>query len=110
VTFVWSGGIGYRSQPEAGEFELAVDGRKVCKVPFTGESAEWPCDGGGRLRYYVLRRTSEDTAGVFFLTLPKGQFEPGRAVSLTLSAPGKGSRRWISVAPYRDACRSFFGG
>jgi hypothetical protein len=106
VTFVWSGGIGYGSQPEAGGWELAVDGRKACEVPFTDTSAEWPCAGGGTLRFYVLRRTSEDSAGLFFLTLPKGQWQAGKAVSLTLSTAGKGSRRWMSLAPYRDALRS----
>ena len=102
VTFVWSGGIGYRSQPDAAAFELALNGQKLLDIPFTSSSTEWPCGPGATLRYFVLRKTPDDTAGLFFLTLPTSKVPPSRSVELTLSAPGKGSRRWISLVPYRD--------
>ena len=61
------------------------------------------------LRYSAasIRRTAEDTAGIFLLTLPAKDLRPGQPLVLTLSAGGKGSRRWISVVPYTDAARRF---
>ena len=107
VTFVWAGGMGYRSQPDAGPFILSMNGRKLCEVEFTSESGAWNCGDGVRLRFHVMRKTAEDSAGFFLLDVPRSRLTPGDGVELSWSAPGKGSRRWIAVAPYRDVLDDF---
>lgn len=102
AVFVWSGGMGYRSQPDRGPFELRLDGRLLCEISFVRDSGQWPCQGGGALRYSITDRTDEDTFGIFVLTLPASRAVPGKSFDLTLSASGTGSYRWVSVAPYRD--------
>lgn len=107
--FVWSGGMGFRSEPEVGAFELSLNGQPLCSIPFVTGSAEWQCHGGGTLRYEVSRKTGEDTFGLFLLTLPSSQLVPGQPVELTLTGAGKGSRRWVSVAPYQTVVQSLGG-
>jgi hypothetical protein len=87
-----------------------MNGHKLCDVPFTAKPTQWNCDGGGQLRYDVLRRTSEDTVGLFLLTLPAARVKPDEAVELSIDAPGVRSRRWISLVPYSDAIKDLRGG
>jgi hypothetical protein len=103
VTFVWAGGIGWRSQPGGGGFSLAMGGQRLLDFPFVTESTRWrSTDGSVTLDYQVRRSTSEDTFGLFLLTVPADRVMPGRAVELALTATAQGSRRWISVVPYTD--------
>jgi hypothetical protein len=106
VTFVWAGGLGYRSQPGGGSFVLEMNGRKVCDIPFVSASAQWPCDLSATLRYQVCRTTDEDTFGLFCLSIPTAKVVPGQPVELTLTGTAEGSQRWISVSPYRDVVKS----
>jgi hypothetical protein len=103
VTFVWAGGIGWRSQPGGGQFGLELDGKPLLEFPFTAQSAHWLSgDGAAKLEYFVRRNDSEDTFGVFFLTLPAERVAPGRPAELALTATAQDSRRWVSVTPYTD--------
>jgi beta-galactosidase len=108
VTFVWAGGVGYRSQPDAGPFVLSMNGHKLGEVPFTSESSSWSCGDGVMLHYWPIRKTGEDSAGFFLLDVPRAHLtSAGGTIELSWSAPGKGSRRWIAVAPYRDVSDDF---
>jgi hypothetical protein len=84
-----------------------MNGQKLCDIPFTSASSTWPCGDGVTLRYWVIRKTEEDSAGFFLLELPRSRMTPGRGIELTLSTPGTGSGRWIAVAPYRDVLSDF---
>ena len=107
VTFVWAGGIGWRSQPEGGTFSLWVDGKQRLSFPFATQSTRWSGpDESLRLDYLVRRATNEDTFGLFFLTLPADQVGPGRSCEIALTAPAADSRRWVSLVPYTDVVRA----
>ncbi len=107
VTFVWAGGIGWRSQPEGGPLVLWVNGKPRLSFPFTTQSTRWSSpDDSTRLDYLVRRATNEDTFGLFFLTLPADQVGPGRSCEIALTAPAADSRRWVSLVPYTDVVRA----
>lgn len=103
VTFVWAGGIGWRSQPGGGHFSLALNGTRLLDFPWTDRSASWrSADGAATLRYVVRRTTPEDTVGLFFLTLPAGRLTPGKPAELSITATAQNSRRWVNLVPYTD--------
>ncbi len=80
VTFVWAGGIGWRSQPGGGGFSLAVDGKPLLDFPFVSESTRWQsADGSVALDYQVRRSDAEDTFGLFLLTVPADRVTPGES-------------------------------
>jgi beta-galactosidase len=105
VIFVWSGGIGFHSEPAGGPFELSMNGEKICDIPFVTKSAQWKCKDGMALRYFVSRKAGEDSFGLFFLKVPSDKVR-GHNVELTLTAPARASKRWISVAPYEDVVKN----
>jgi hypothetical protein len=109
AALVWSGGMGYRSQPDAGPFELWVDGKKLIEARLSDQAVEWIGADGARLKFVPHVVNSEDRLGIFYLTLPPGSANPGRRVELSWRATGSGSRRWVSVAPYRDVVREIGG-
>ena len=103
VTFVWAGGIGWRSMPGGGHFSLALNGKPLLDFPFVTESARWrSADGTATLDYFMRRSDSEDTFGVFYLTVPADRVPTGQAAQLALTATAQDSRRWVSVTPYTD--------
>ncbi len=103
VTFVWAGGIGWRSEPGGGHFSLALNGRHVLDFPFAQTTTSWKSkDGAVRLQYMVRRRVGVDSLGLFFLTVPRSQIRPGQPVELTVTATAQKSRRWFGLSPYTD--------
>ncbi len=103
ITFVWAGGLGWRSQPGGGHFRLALGGQPLLDFTHSTASAVWrSADGQVTLHYEVRRHTDEDSFGVFYLTLPAARVKPGQAVDLTVTATAQDSRRWLSLAPYAD--------
>lgn len=106
VTFVWAGGIDSRSPSEGGTFALAMNAHRLCDIPFVTKSAEWQGELDSKLSYQVCRATAEGTLGLFCLTIPTAHLVPGHAIELTITGPAKGSRRWISVSPYRDVAKT----
>ncbi|MBQ2684378.1 MAG: hypothetical protein IJG02_10970, partial [Thermoguttaceae bacterium] len=82
VTFVFSGGLGYREQPETGGFALEVNGQEVLTFDLPPASAlskargktsvyRWTCDNGVTLSLEILRFTGQDTFGRFSLSVPR---------------------------------------
>jgi hypothetical protein len=103
VTFVWAGGIGWKSQPGGGHFSLAINGRHVLDFPFVQTTTTWKSpDGAARLQYLVLRSTNEDSFGLFLLTVPKSQVKAGEPVELTITATAQKSQRWFGLNPITD--------
>jgi hypothetical protein len=107
VTFVWAGGIGWRSQPDGGHFSISMNGASALEFRFTTQTARWrSSDGAVSLDYVVRRSTNEDTFGLFYLTVPADRLQPGKAAELTVTATAQNSRRWFSVCPYTDVVAS----
>jgi hypothetical protein len=46
--------------------------------------------------------TPEDTAGLFYLGLPRSLVTPGQPCRLTVKSLGSGSQRWFALHPYTD--------
>ena len=79
VTFVWSGAMG--SLAPGGGFAIFVNGHAAADCDVVLESAQFPCrDKACRLLYDVLyTKNGVDSAGHFFLTVPKAWVKAGRA-------------------------------
>jgi hypothetical protein len=103
VTFVWTGGIGWRTEPEGGHFTLALSGKPLLDFPFTQQTSHWKSDDGtARFHYLVKRMLGPDSFGVFYLTVPRDRVAPGRAAQITAAATAQNSRRWLGLNPYTD--------
>jgi hypothetical protein len=103
VTFAWAGGIGWETEPAGGRFRLLIDGRPTLDFPFTVSSAAWTSpDGRTTLRYVVRRNVGPDSFGLFLLTVPTSAVARGRSVELSVTATAAHSKRWFSLAPYRN--------
>jgi hypothetical protein len=80
-----------------------VDGRRTLDFPFVTQTTTWrSADGAAALRYIARRGTSEDTLGIFMLTVPAAVVAAGKPAELELTASAQGSKRWVSVVPYTD--------
>ncbi|MBQ6619056.1 MAG: hypothetical protein IJH68_02775 [Thermoguttaceae bacterium] len=114
VTFVFSGGLGYREQPETGGFALEVNGQEVLTFDLPPASAlskargktsvyRWTCDNGVTLSLEILRFTGQDTFGRFSLSVPR-ELLSGEAggEKISVRSLGEGSRRWFAVVPMFD--------
>lgn len=103
ASFVWAGGIGWRSQPAGGGFAVSLDGQPVLDIPFVTTTTRWHDPGGSiTLDYRVRRTTEEDSFGVFILTVPTDRVRRGSPVELAVTASAQNSRRWLSLVPYTD--------
>jgi len=103
VTFVWAGGIGWRSQPGGGHFSLSLNGKRVLDFPFVQKTTSWRNeDRSAELRYVVRRTVGEDSLGLFFLTVPASRIGPGRSAELAVTGTAQNSQRWFAVSPYTD--------
>ncbi len=103
VTFVWSGAMG--SMSPGGAFTIFVHGHAAADCDVTLESAEFPCrDKGCRLLYDVLyTRNGVDSAGHFFLTVPKAWVKPGQPAALEVKAVERGAGTWLTLVRADDA-------
>lgn len=101
--FVFAGGLGFVSQPDAGGFRLTLNGAPVLDFDVTMESRTWTSqDGKLALRFEVKRKLDQDALGFFYLTVPRGRLEPGAPCCISVTAQGSGSRRWFALHPYTD--------
>ena len=103
VTFVWSGAMG--SLAPGGGFALFVNGHAAADCDVVLESAQFPCrDKACRLLYDVLyTKNGVDSAGHFFLTVPKAWVKPGEPAALQVKATERGAGTWFSLVRAEDA-------
>lgn len=103
VTFVWTGGMGWRTEPGGGHFSLLLNGAPLLDFPFTQKTTRWQtADGAVTFHYLVKRRLGPDSFGLFYLTVPVERLLLGKPVELTVTATAQNSHRWFSVNPYPD--------
>jgi beta-galactosidase len=101
VTFVFAGGLGWKSQPSTEGLALSVDGREAVSFDIASTRQVWSNRVGSvQLCFIPKKHLPEDALGVFYLTLRSGQFEPGMPCRLTVRSKGKDSRRWFGLNPY----------
>jgi hypothetical protein len=102
ATFVWSGKLGWVSEPAQG-FSLALDGTPVLKFEVTTQVTQWADeDGQVRLAFQPRGVSGIDVGGVFRLYVPRDRLTPGRPVRVSVTG-GAGSRRWFGLHEDRDA-------
>jgi len=101
VTFVWTGVLGWKDEPE-GVLRLYIGETAVVDFDVTDQAGEWTsADGQVRLCFSPGVHNGADTLGTFALELPAGQVKLGEPLTLTVRAYG-GSRRWFAVQEYTD--------
>jgi hypothetical protein len=103
VTFVFGGGLGFRSQPGGGHFSLSVNGKPGLDFSLEPDKVRWKGPSGiSELHFNVLKKTAEDNVGLFFLTVPIESVELGKEAEIMVTATAHNSRRWFAVNPYKD--------
>jgi len=103
VTFVFAGGLGWRSQPKTKGFTLEVGGREVLTFDLTGTRGAWKsADGKVRMLFLPLRQLPQDTVGLFYITVAPNLLTPGKPIRFGVVSKGRGSRRWFGLNPYTD--------
>jgi hypothetical protein len=103
VRFVFAGGLGWVSQPDAGGFRLTLDGQPVLDFDLSMESKTWTsADGAVTLRFEVKRKLELDAVGFFYLTVPADRLVAGQPLRVQVTSRGDGSRRWFALHPYTD--------
>ncbi len=107
ITFVFAGGIGWRTQPEMGPFSLEFNGKPLLDFPWKqSDFIANSRDGLAKLRYSMFRQDNEDCFGVFFLTVPAALISPGKPVELAVSArQANDSKRFFLLNNHKDVVR-----
>ena len=86
VTLLFIGGVGWITEPQTEGFELMVAGARVLTFDVTLEPKEWKsADGEIELFYFPTWKSAVDSAGFFYLTLPRSRIVPHH--SITAPAP-----------------------
>ena len=103
ITFVWSGAMGAWSS--GGKFTISVNGHVAAECDVVQESTQFPCpDKGCRLLYNVLYTLNQvDSAGHFFLTVPKAWVTAGQPATLQVKATVRGVETWFALVRADDA-------
>jgi len=103
ITFVFAGGLGWRSEPRTKGFAFLVNGREVIDFDITQVRATWKSkDEKVALHFVPLRRLPLDGVGLFYVTVAPDLLAPGKPCRLGVRSKGSQSRRWFGLNPYTD--------
>ena len=103
VSFVFAGGLGWISQPKTEGFALSINGKDLLHFDVCNGRGLWRDETGRVTLSFVPRRmTSEDTAGLFYLGVPRDLLTAGQSCRLGVKSLGSGSQRWFALHPYTD--------
>ncbi|MBN2505088.1 MAG: hypothetical protein JXQ71_00180 [Verrucomicrobia bacterium] len=104
ITFMFGGGLGYRSEPRTEGFMFQVNGIDQVRFDLPEQTNRWrSADGRIELRFVALRHLPHDELGVFQVSLPRSLATPGTACRFGVRSLGQGSRRWFGLNRYTDA-------
>jgi hypothetical protein len=102
VTFAFAGALGYSSQPKTDGFVLEINGKDAVKFDMPVADRWQSDDKRVELRFEKRRAVTEDTFGLFFVTVPRDMLTPGKPCQLAVRSLGQGSQRWFGLNPYSD--------
>jgi hypothetical protein len=103
IAFVFAGGLGWKSEPEAGGYVFLVNGKPALDFNFTMEAKSWSSsDGKIELRFRPTRLLPDDALGYFYVRLTPDIIVPGRPCILGVQSKGQRSKRWFGLHPYAD--------
>jgi beta-galactosidase len=101
ATFVFAGGLGWRTQPETPGFAFCVNGKRILNFDITDQARQWQdSDSGISLVFMPRRRLPEDTAGIFFVVVPAQHLTPAAPCTFAVESLGTGSMRWFGLNLY----------
>jgi len=103
VTFAFAGGLGYSSQPKTDGFVLEINGKEALRFDMPIQERWESADKRVELRFEKRRAVTEDTFGLFYLTIPRDMLTPGKPCPLGVRSLGGGSQRWFGLNSYSDA-------
>lgn len=97
LVLCFSGGLGWLSQPETTGFELTAGNQVKLTFDITTTPARWTAaDGSATLTYLPTWKSTQDSAGFFFLELPHPADFDDR-LSFTVRSLGQRSKRWFAI-------------
>ncbi|HOZ49635.1 MAG TPA: glycoside hydrolase family 2 TIM barrel-domain containing protein [Candidatus Hydrogenedentes bacterium] len=103
VTFVFAGGLGWKSQPKTDGFALAVNGEDVLDLDVADALTTWADEARSVALTFIPKRvTNEDAAGLFYVRVPAAVLTSGAPCRLAVRSKGSGSQRWFALHPYTD--------
>jgi beta-galactosidase len=103
ATFVFAGGLGWRSQPKTAGFSLQLNGREALRFDVTRDYRVWSGqDGAVKLWFVPKKLLPEDALGLFYLSVDPGLLQPGKPCRIGVRSEGQGSRRWFGLNAYSD--------
>jgi beta-galactosidase len=103
ATFVFAGGLGYRTQPKTEGFVFLVNGQEQFRFDLADKYSKWTSpDGRASARFMVFRQLPQDQLGLLFVTLDRGLIKPGEPCRFGVRSLGDGSRRWFGLNPDAD--------
>jgi hypothetical protein len=103
IVFVFAGGLGWKSEPDAGGYTFLVNNQPVLDFNLTTEAKSWSSpDGQAELRFHPTRQLALDALGYFYVRLAPGLVVPGQPCRLGVKSKGRNSKRWFGLHPYTD--------
>jgi hypothetical protein len=103
VSFVFAGGLGWGSEPDAGGYTFLVNDRPVLDFDLTMEAKVWEsADGKVTLRFRPTRWLPVDALGYFYVRLAPELVVGGEPCRFGVRSKGEGSKRWFGLHPYTD--------
>ena len=102
ITLVFTGGIGYTSQPATG-WDLLVNGKSGVSfdvvIPVSAKWSRSSTSGDVVMEYWPTNPWSiENSQGVFFLQFPITYLDTSRMATISVQArPGAASKRWFAI-------------
>ncbi len=103
ATFVFAGGLGYRSAPASKGFVLEIGGREVLRFDVSPIDGWQSADNRVDLKFDAMRYTSGgDPVGMFYLKVPRDLLKLGEPCRLSVRSLGSGTGRWFALNPYAD--------
>ena len=103
VTFVFAGGLGWRSQPQTEGFSFLVNGTDVLDFDVEETTRTWSNEERGvTLSLLPKKVTNEDAVGLFYVRVPKAMLTPGTPCRFAIRSKGADSQRWFALTPYPD--------
>ena len=101
--FIFSGGLGWKSQPKTQGFAFLVNGREMLRFDLVEQVTTWSSsDKKVKLQFWPVRELPEDQLGFFYVTIPQELVRSGQPCRLSVRSLGADSRRWFSMHAYTD--------
>lgn len=96
--YVFTGGLGWQTEPETRGFLLSVQGEEKIEFDVTKKLAHWVSkDGTVEMIYLPTWESGVDSGGFFFVSLITIPDNNQGVVEFSVRSLGNGSRRWFAL-------------